>query len=450
MTVTETEVAQTIMSLKSSRTKDIFGMDTFVLKELCSSLTSPLTTILNQSISESIFPSAWKSSVVIPIYKNGDSMLLSNYRPISIIPTVSKITEKLIAQQIIEHLNNTSFSLHPMQFGFRALHSTETANCFFTENIKQLLDKGGVVGAVFLDLKKAFDTINHKKLLTKLTKFNFSSSTIKWIESYLSKRSQSVRINHYHSSPLPISTGVPQGSILGPLLFSLYINDLPSVCSNAFTQMYADDTVIYSHGNNTSEVAEKLTETMGHVAKWLEQSSLCLNVNKTVAMFFSKTNRKNILADVFVAGKKIDIVEKFEYLGILIDTTFNFKSQIQKVCNRVRFNLSNFRFIRANLSLQAATMFMHAMILSHMTYCLTTWSQANKSALKPLESLYKQTIKVLDKKPIRHHHCDILQKHKLLSWENFIKYTKLCLFYKIIYGLSSPPLSQFVKIRSSQ
>lgn len=310
------------------------------------------------------------------------------------------------------------------------------------------MDKGGVVGAVFLDLKKAFDTINHNILLTKLNTFNFSPEATKWFESYLTNRSQSVKINDFSSPPLPLKTGVPQGSNLGPLLFSLYINDLPSVCSNVSIQMYADDTVIYTHGKNPTQVADKLSQSLAHVTEWLHQSCLKLNINKTVSMFFTRSNIKNSTADIYMAGEKLQVVSEYKYLGITIDSNLTFKTQVNKVCNKVKFNISNFRFIRSQLSLQAAKMFMNSMVLSHITYCLTTWSQANKTTLKPLESLYKRTIKILDKKPMRYHHCNILQKHKLLSWENLIKYSNLCLIHKIIHNQSSPPLSQFVSIRN--
>lgn len=283
--VTETEVSQVIQSLNPSRTKDIFGIDPFTLKQLAPTLTPPLTKIINQSISETVFPQIWKSAAVIPVYKNGDPFSLCNYWPISIIPTVSKVAEKLIAQQIITHLNTTPFTLHPMQFGFRARHSTETAICYFTENVKNMLDKGGVVGAVFLDLKKAFDTVNHKILLTKLSKFNFSSEAKQWLDSYLTYRSQSVRINDYISPSLPLKTGVPQGS-----------NDLPSVCDNISIQMYADDTVIYAHGKDASQVADKLSRQLVNVTKWLDQSYLKLNVSKQFQCFspgpVSQTNQQ--------------------------------------------------------------------------------------------------------------------------------------------------------------
>lgn len=150
-----------------------------------------------------------------------------------------------------------------------------------------MLDKGGVVGAIFLDFKKAFDTVNHKVLLNKLCNLNFSSGVLNWIESYLSNRPQSVRVGNHLSSSIHQSTGVPQGSILGPLLFSMYINDLPQICQKMFIQMYADDTVLYTHGNNIKQVCDKLTHSMIHVITWLNQSCLQLNIPKTVAMVFT-------------------------------------------------------------------------------------------------------------------------------------------------------------------
>ena len=175
-----------------------------------------------------------------------------------------------------------------MQFGFRTNHFTETANCFFLENIKSKLDGGGVVGAVFLDLMKAFDTVNHQILLAKLSNFDFSADVIKWMESYLTNRKQSVHIGNSYSSYLDCNIGVPQGSVLGPILFSLYIIDVPSVCTSVNIQMYADDTVPYVHGKSKQQAASKLIEAPIHVSDWLKRSHLHLNINKSVCMFFSQ------------------------------------------------------------------------------------------------------------------------------------------------------------------
>lgn len=277
------------------------------------------------------------------------------------------------------------------------------------------MDRGGVVGAVFLDLRKAFDTVNYTILLAKLCSFNFSSDALKWTESYLTDRLQHVRVQSFKSAALSLSTGLPQGSILGPLLFSLYMNDLPSVCPDVSVQLYADDTVVYVHGKNISQVAEKLTKSMDNITAWLKQSCLQLNTSKTVAMFFTKSNKNfSVEPNIFISGERLQIVLEYKYLGVLIDSKLSFTSHVKRVCNRIKLNLMNFRHIRHQMSTQAAKMYMHSMILSHITYCLPIWSQAGVTSLNPLQSLYKQTVKILDKKPNISHHCPILQKHRLL------------------------------------
>ncbi len=444
--VSDSDVMRTIRSLKSSRAKDKYGMDVVMLKESSLTLIKPISKVINLSISQGKFPSVWKSVIVVPIFKSGDLLSIDNYRPISILPTVSKIMEKLVAEQISSYLSSSSFSMHPMQFGFRAKYSTETANCFLIENIKTLLDKGGVVGAVFLDLKKAFDTIMESLCLSYLV---LISHHIHLIESYLSDRFQCVRVHNHLSNDLGTSTGVPQGSILGPLLFAMYINDFHLSCPGINIQMYADDTVIYIHGSSLTRVANELTNSMVNVSAWLKANCLQLNVSKTVCMFFSKSNSIIKEPDVYVSGVKLQVVPQYKYLGILIDSKLTFKAQVKKVCKQVKFNLYNFKFIRDYMSLEAAKMYMYSMVISHMTFCLTTWSQASSVTLKPLESLYKRTLKVFDKKPVHYHHCPILKKHNLLSWENMIKYANVCLMYKIINGLSSPHLGQLVRIRTT-
>ncbi len=188
---------------------------------------------------------------------------------------------------------------------------------------------------------------------------------------------------------------------------------------------------------------------MVNVSAWLKENCLQLNVSKTVCMSFSKSNSIIKEPDVYVSGVRLQVVPQYKYLGILIDSKLTFKAQVKKVCKQVKFNLYNFKFIRDCMSLESAKMYMFSMVISHMTFCLTTWSQASSVTLKPLESLYKRTLKVFDKKSVHYHHCPILKKYNLLSWENMIKYANVCLMYKIIYGLSSPPLGQLVRIRTT-
>uniref|UniRef100_A0A4W5Q9E1 Reverse transcriptase domain-containing protein n=1 Tax=Hucho hucho TaxID=62062 RepID=A0A4W5Q9E1_9TELE len=311
-----------------------------------------------------------------------------------------------------------------------------------------MVDKGGVVGAVFLDLRKAFDTVNHQVLIAKLSTFNFSPSAIKWIESYLTGRTQYVSVNNHRSLVLNLRTGVPQGSILGPLLFSLYINDLPSVCPDINTLMYADDTVIYVHAKTKHLAAAKLTTAMDQITNWLNRSCLQLNVDKTVGMFFTK-RQCNIVSNITISGQNISIVPQVKYLGVIIDSNLSFKAHIKKVCNRVKFSLANFRYIRNALTFNAAKLFMDAMIVSHLTYCLTSWGQTNSLSLKPLATLYKKTLKALDQKPNSLHHCIILNNHKLLSWEDVIKYKNICLVYKILHNTAPAPFNSFIIQRNN-
>ena len=375
--------------------------------------------------------------------------MTSNYRPISILPIVSKVFEKLIAKQIINHLNNSSFPLHPMQFGFRANHSTETATCFFVEKVKASMDRGGVVGAVFLDLRKALDTVNHNILLQKMLNLNVSIEFTNLFNSYLSSRSQCVKIENHKSSALCLSIGVPQGSVLGPILFSMYINDLPSVCGECDVLMYADDTVVFTHGKTAEEAATKVTDVLENITSWLNNNCLQPNISKTVFMFFSKGHSIITEQDAFFSGRRLQVVSEYKYLGVHIDTNLNFKTHIKKVCNKVKFNLSNYRYIRNFLSSAAAKLYLHSMVLSHINYCLISWSNAHSTALKPLESLYKQALKTLDKKPFRYHHCHIVKKFNLFGWENLIVYKNVCLVYKITRGLAPPPLAGFISLKST-
>ena len=214
-----------------------------ILKLAANIIAPSLTHIFNQSIAVSIFPTEWKLARVSPICKKGKKDDPNNYRPISFIPVVAKIFEKLVHVQLYNYLNDNDL-LANCQSGFRSLHSTLTALLEATENWSLNIDNGPINGVIFIGLKKAFDTIDHNIVICKLSNYGVDQKALRWFQSYLSDRSQKCSVNGHLSTASPITCGVRQGSILGPLLFLVYINDLPNCLEKASQRMYADDTSI--------------------------------------------------------------------------------------------------------------------------------------------------------------------------------------------------------------
>ncbi len=248
--------------------------------------------MFNRSLESSKFPSLWKFGKVTALFKSGDRCDSGNYRPITILPTVSKVLEKVVHHQVYKYLMDEKI-LSPVQFGFRPNLSTEVALIHFTDSILDNMDKGAVTGAIFLDLSKAFDTVNHSILFSKLSKAGFNDATVTWFNSYLYQRTQVTRVDNATSSAKYVSVGVPQGSVLGPLLFILYVNDLPSYIKKCKVTMYADDTVLYFSSSTLSELEENLNADLKILCRYLNDNLLTLNAEKSKFIIFGSTRKLN-------------------------------------------------------------------------------------------------------------------------------------------------------------
>ena len=282
---TDQEVNNIIKQLKDGAPgKD--GITSLSLKLVSDFIVKPITRTVNLSFSQGVFPNELKIALVSPLYKAKDPMYFSNYRPISLLSTFSKILERLMYNRILDFLNKHKI-LNKYQFGFRTNHSTYMALIILLENIMKALENGESAIGIFLDFQKAFDTVNHSILLDKLCIYGIRGPALSWITSYLSNRYQYVVYNGYQSECKYISCGVPQGSILDPLLFLLYINDLPAVSKLFMPILFADDTNLFCTSHNVNMLVDDINTELVNVYAWVQSNKLSLNIDKTNYMLFS-------------------------------------------------------------------------------------------------------------------------------------------------------------------
>ena len=307
------------------------GISNKLLKRRKHIIVQPLTLIINQSLTSGIYQDKFKMSKITPLHKKDDRTIESNYRPISLLPTMSKIIERVMHSQLYAFLNVNNL-ITEQQYGFRSNHSTELTTLKLTDTIMYELDNSHIPCAIFLDLSKAFDTLNYQILLRKLKYYGLGNVAYNLIENYLNNRQQFVKLGNVKSKLIPMLIGVPQGSILGPLLFSIYINDLPKSGPKLNCIMYADDTTLYSslENSDSNNIEREINYELEKVNLWLKANKLSLNVKKTKCMFFHK--RKTLphinlsLNDVIIEN-----VPKFNYLGIIIDEHLSWNSHIEMI-----------------------------------------------------------------------------------------------------------------------
>lgn len=398
--VNEAQVKKIIANLKPKKSAGIDNISLILLKMSSDALTNPLTCIINQSLKNGIFPNKLKIAKVIPIFKKDDKHDFNNYRPISLLPTISKVFERVVHTQLFQYFSdNNLFYNH--QYGFRKDYSTETAVLELVDRIHADLDERKLPLAIFLDLSKAFDTIDHKILLKKLEHYGIHNSELKWFHSYLTNRTQFVEIEGVRSTFGEITTGVPQGSILGPLLFLIYINDL-SVASNFTSIMYADDTNLLSticrfqcettpHQSTSTNINNELAK----VSDWLAINKLSLNVKKTKSMIF-RTRQKHIpphqIPDIMINNQTIERVESFKFLGVLIDQNLTWNKHVIYISNKLSRTCGVLSKLKNMLPKNILQLIYNALFLSHLNYGITAWGFHSCNRLIKLQ---KKAIRII-------------------------------------------------------
>ena len=287
--VSENDTLKLLCNLKESKSTGPDKINARLVKDSAEVICPTLTKLFNRSLWQGIFP-----ATVSPMYKNGDKSDCTNYRLISVLSTIAKILEKIVYNQLISYINENKI-LTNNQFGFRKSHSTTTSLLKSTNKWFLNIDKGLINGVLFLDLRKAFDTVDHKILIDKLKLYGITGSTLNWFMSYLDKRYQTCKVNNVKSSKKLIKCGVPQGSYLGPLLFLLYVNDLPNCLDQAEPSMFADDTNVSTSAESVVKLEKQLNFELDNIYRWLVATRLTLNVSKTEYMIIgSRHNLRKI------------------------------------------------------------------------------------------------------------------------------------------------------------
>ena len=363
--ITQIEVLKLIDSISIYKSSGIDNVSGRVLKDFLQLANRELTLLYNHILDTGIFPDRWKIASVTPIPKVANATDPSDLRPISLLPVPGKLLEKYITLSIENFLETNDF-FSDEQNGFRKGKSTSSAMSKFLVS----LNESHTCIAAYLDVRKAFDTINHARLLSKLRAAGLGDGLCRLLENYLTNRQQKTRLFGAVSDLKPVNIGVPQGSTVGPLMFIVYINDLPKVLHSAKSLMYADDTVLYLSSNYTKEVRRKLQSDLINIEKWCMVNKLSLNVSKTKIMTFMSDHKRKTYPKLrfHMKGKIIEEVDDYKYLGTTIDNRLNGNVQYNKTLQTLGLKLRTFSRIRRFLTLTAALTVYKSMVLPLIDY----------------------------------------------------------------------------------
>lgn len=441
----EQEVTNTVLNFKSKVSTDCHDIDMFLVKKVISNIVKPLTHVCNLSFQSGCFPNEMKIAKVIPIFKSDDKHSFTNYRPISLLPQFSKILEKLFNTRLENFLEKHQI-INERQYGFRTDRTTSMAIIEATEEITNALDRNEYAIGIFIDLKKAFDTINHSILLNKLEQYGIRGVAGDWLKSYLTGRVQYVKMGQHASQSLGIVCGVPQGSVLGPKLFNVYINDIFSVSQSLKLILFADDTNIFYSSNNYHELLDTVNKELNTIKKWLDRNKLSLNIDKTKVMMFGNPTTHTDLA-IFIEGRQIENVCENKFLGVIIDSKLTWKSHISHIKTKISKSLSVINKVKQCLDMNALRTLYCTLVLPYFTYCVEIWGNTYQCTIDPLVLLQKRALRIIHKAGFREHTHNLFIQSKLLKIVDIVKYYTSIILYKAFNKLLPTNLQTFFKIK---
>lgn len=438
-----------ICDLKNKSTSDEC-LNVKLLKDLFCVIGYPLLNIINVSLETGRVPSALKVSVIVPIAKVSLPTRPEHCRPINLLPVIDKLLEIIVCEQLRAYFEENNL-LFAGQSGFREGHSCETALQYVCASWRKDIGEGNIVVTVFVDLKRAFETIDRNLLISKLEKYGVKSVALNWIKDYLQDRYHKTKINNKISNSVISQFGVPQGSVLGPLLFVIYVNDIYSVLKNSFINLFADDTLISVSGKNFEYVANTLNEELDILYDWLCSNKLKLNSEKTKYMALgSKANCMKYLSQnlpVKINNIPVENVMEFKYLGVILDPQLNFGLQVDYVCKKLGKKIGFFHRASLYLSQWSRILVYNTIIYHHFNYCTSMLISCNKTELNRMQLLQNKCMRIILNCNIYTPVKNMLNTLNWLSVEQNIKKANMVLIYKIVKQMVPKYLQIFLKKR---
>ena len=436
------EVAACINSF-ANKTNGLNDIPMKLLKAVAVEIAPILSTIFNKIIETGIYPDMLKIARVRPVFKAGNDLDVNNYRPISVLSTINKIFEKLLLTRINSFIENNNL-LSEFQFGFRQKRSTADACLTLVERLQDAFCNNLCSLVIFIDLKSAFDTVNHARLLIKLERIGIRGIALNLVESYLCNRKLFVTIEDSVSEYANISSGVPQGSSLSGILFSIYINDFMHFIKEVSSILYADDTTLYKSCDVNEDLIDICQRSLNIFMEWSNYNMLTVNVNKTKIMYIAKANPLPPQCTFRINGQEIEFVESFKYLGLVIDNKLSFDDHVSFLNGKLA-RLTGMTFMMNNLlSIDAAKNLYFALVHSLLLYMITFWGSNTETNLNKIQSQQNRIVYNLFSRKIEYNHLsDIYKQCKILSVRNLYKLEigKIC--FRALFTDRYSNLSQY-------